>query len=71
MADISPRRPGRPSLGERVRLVCRIAPELKKAAEQKAMSRGMSENDYLTALIAADTGMDRFESRQGVLPGTM
>lgn len=53
----SPRRPGRPSLGERLMVPVRIHPDLKEAVTQAAKNHGMTVNGYIAALIAADTGL--------------
>jgi hypothetical protein len=67
MADISQkRRGGRQSLGERVQLKARVHQHVKDAAAKRAKEFGLSENDYITALIARDAGLT--DVPQGILP---
>ncbi|UNN05256.1 hypothetical protein [Rhodococcus opacus] len=72
MVEMSPRKPGRPSLGERKQLKVRVIPEIKDAAKRAAHSHGMTETQYITALIAADTGLTNLVTpiQQEELPHT-
>ena len=51
----SPR--GRPSKGTHAVVKALVPPELKEAAASAAKAHGMTANDYIAALIAADTGL--------------
>lgn len=70
MAENAHRRRGRPYLGEREELKARVPKPLKEAAREAARRRGLSDNDYLMALIAADLGYDDLARllNQEVLP---
>lgn len=65
MATMSSRQRGRPSKGDRVVAKCRVVPALKTAALDAARRKGMTENDYLAALIAADTGLTHLAPMSG------
>jgi hypothetical protein len=54
---VASRRRGRPSKGPRAVVKALVPPELKEAAASTAKARGMTANDYIAALIAADTGL--------------
>ncbi|MGB3676051.1 MAG: hypothetical protein WA988_16590 [Candidatus Nanopelagicales bacterium] len=57
MTDIARRRVGRPANGfVAEQLNVRVPPEVKAAAKRSAANRGLSENWYLAALIAQDSG---------------
>lgn len=51
------RGPGRPSKGERELARLRMPVELKARAETAARSQGLTFNDYINGLAAADLGM--------------
>lgn len=58
MAEIvASRRRGRPGKGTRAVVKALVPPELKEAAASAAKAYGMTANDYIAALIAADTGL--------------
>ena len=57
MATKSSRGPGRPSKGTRKQVLLRWHPELKEAVENAAKAHGMDLNTYVSALLAADTGL--------------
>jgi len=57
------RRIGRPPLGPRKGFLVRLHPELDEEAKRKAHESGLTQTEYITALIAADTG------RTDLLPG--
>lgn len=58
MAEISRRHPGRPSLGERTQLKIRVFHDIRAASRQRAKFYGLTETDYIAALIAADAGLE-------------
>lgn len=58
MAEISPRHPGRPSLGARTQLKIRVFDDIRAASRQRAKFYGLTETDYIAALIAADAGLE-------------
>lgn len=72
MAQPSTRRIGRPSKGERTRLVTRVPVELKAAVHRAAREHDMTENDYVSAILAAEIGLTDLVApiQQEVLPQT-
>lgn len=58
MAEISSRHPGRPSLGDRKQLKIRVFEDIRDASRQRAKFYGLTETDYIAALIAADAGIE-------------
>ncbi|WP_280186529.1 MULTISPECIES: hypothetical protein [Nocardia] len=54
MAEISSKRPGRPSLGARKQLKVRVYEDVREASKVKAKERGMTETDYIAWLIERD-----------------
>ncbi|MCW4353432.1 hypothetical protein ONR57_09000 [Hoyosella sp. YIM 151337] len=67
---MSSRKPGRPSKGHRVQYKVRLPLMLKEAAAEAARAHGMTETDYVAALIAANTGLEHLAPslNQEVLP---
>lgn len=54
----SPRRPGRPSKGERDLIKAKVPVLLKAAAREKAGSQGLDLTEYIERLIARDLGLE-------------
>ncbi|MEE2061831.1 hypothetical protein [Rhodococcus artemisiae] len=72
MTARSPRRPGRPSKGPRIMMPVRLHPQLKEAVTDAAKAHGMDVNTYVSALLAADTGLTHLVSpiQQEELPNS-
>ncbi|MFZ2176379.1 MAG: hypothetical protein WAW17_20520 [Rhodococcus sp. (in: high G+C Gram-positive bacteria)] len=58
--NLSPRKVGRPSKGDRKLVKAFVPIELKKATAATAARKGLTETDYIVALLAADTGLTHF-----------
>lgn len=48
---------GRPSKGDRQPLVSRVATPIADAVRERAASEGLSVNDYIARLLAAEVGL--------------
>lgn len=55
--------PGRPSLGERMRVPVRMSPEVYEALRLDAKSRGISMSQYMADLAAHHLGIPESASR--------
>ncbi|WP_431878999.1 hypothetical protein [Amycolatopsis sacchari] len=51
------KKPGRPSKGDRERFTVRLPEQLAAAARKHAARRGLTFNDLVGQLLAADLGM--------------
>ncbi len=56
---------GRPSKGDRTRIETRVPTPLYHAAKSRAETRGMTLNDLLGELLAAEVGLP-YQSQEGL-----